>query len=82
MGSYQDWERTSLRLFSIDLDLENPRLEANPKTQIEVLDILLEPRFKLAELTQSIVTHGFTPLDNIIVFFNEIDGNYIVLEGN
>lgn len=82
MSSYQDWERTSLRLFSIDLDLENPRLEANPKTQNEVLDILLESRFKLAELAHSIASNGFTPLDNIIVFFNEIDGNYIVLEGN
>lgn len=75
MSSYQDWERTSLRLFSIDLDLENPRLEANPKTQNEVLDILLESRFKLAELAHSIASNGFTPLDNIIVFFNEIDGN-------
>lgn len=82
MAIYTEWERVTLGLFTIDLDLFNPRLEAEPLTQNDILDILLDKRFKIIDLAKSIAAIGFTPLDNIIVYLDEKTGRYTVLEGN
>jgi len=84
MASYADWGRSEVPLLSILLDAENPRLPDNDEglTQNQILDLLLEKKFKLLDLAASIASIGYTPLDNIIVFEDEATGEYVVLEGN
>lgn len=84
MASYADWEQRDISVFALKLDPLNPRLGEDDAdlSQNEIINILLDKKFKILELAESIARIGFTPLDNIIAFEDAKSGEYMVLEGN
>ncbi|MGH9437322.1 MAG: hypothetical protein ACRD22_05340 [Terriglobia bacterium] len=73
----------SLKLDSLDLDLENPRIK-QAADQREVMQFIIkEQKAKLINLAESIVERGFSPIDRCLVMPSPYrKGHYTVLEGN
>lgn len=71
----------NLKIDDLLLHSENPRL-VNPTSQRDTLQQIIDDQEdKLAELAESIVTDGMSPIERILVRKNGKD-QYVVLEGN
>lgn len=73
----------SLKLDSLDLDLENPRITLATDQRDAMQKILNEQKVKLINLAESIAIRGFSPMDRCLVVRSHLRaGKFIVLEGN
>ena len=72
-----------LKIDSLDLDLENPRITLATDQPDAMQKILNEQKVKLINLAESIAIRGFSPMDRCLVLRSHIrSGKFIVLEGN
>lgn len=73
----------SLKLDSLDLDLENPRIKQGADQREAMQNIISEQKSKLINLGESITETGFSPIDRCLVMRSpHRPGHYRVLEGN
>ncbi|MGA8528751.1 MAG: hypothetical protein WB622_03490 [Acidobacteriaceae bacterium] len=72
----------SLKLDSLELDLENPRITHAGSQREAMQKIISEQRAKLVNLAESISVRGFSPIDRCLVLRSSRTAKFIVLEGN
>jgi hypothetical protein len=73
----------SLKIDSLDLDLENPRITLATDQRDAMQKIIAEQKVKLVNLAESIAVRGFSPMDRCLVLRSHLrSGKFIVLEGN
>ena len=73
----------TLKIGSLDLDLENPRITLASDQRDAMQKILDEQKVRLINLAESIAARGFSPMDRCLVLRSDIRaGKFIVLEGN
>ena len=73
----------SLKLDSLDLDLENPRIMLASDQRDAMQKIITEQKAKLINLAESIAVRGFSPIDRCLGLRSHLrTGHFIVLEGN
>jgi hypothetical protein len=73
----------SLKIDSLDLDLENPRIVQATDQRDAMQKIITEQKAKLITLAESIAVRGFNPMERIFVLRSDVRvGKFIVLEGN
>jgi hypothetical protein len=73
----------SLKLDSLDLDLENPRIALASDQRDAMQKILNEQKVKLINLAESIASKGLNPMDRFLILRSHLrTGKFIVLEGN
>lgn len=71
-----------LKIDSLDLDLENPRITLASDQRDAMRKILKEQGAKLINLAESIADNGLNPMDRFLVLRSDRAGKFIVLEGN
>jgi len=72
----------SLKIDSLDLDLENPRITLASDQRDAMQKILNEQGAKLINLAESIALNGLNPMDRFLIVRSHRAGKFIVLEGN
>jgi hypothetical protein len=72
----------SLKIDSLDLDLENPRITLASDQRDAMQKILNEQKVRLINLAESIAAKGLNPMDRFLVIRSERQGKFIVVEGN
>jgi hypothetical protein len=73
----------SLKIDSLDLDLENPRITLATDQRDAMQKILNEQKVKLINLAESIAAKGLNPMDRFLILRSHLrSGKFIVLEGN
>ena len=73
----------SLKIDSLDLDLENPRITLAADQRDAMQKILNEQKVKLINLAESIASKGLNPMDRFLILRSHLrTGKFIVLEGN
>ncbi len=72
----------SLKIDSLELDLENPRITLATDQRDAMQKIISEQKVKLVNLAESIAVRGFSPMDRCLVLRSNRAGKFIVLEGN
>jgi hypothetical protein len=72
----------SLKLDSLELDLENPRITLAENQRDAMQKIISEQKAKLVNLAESVAVRGFSPMDRCLVLRSSRAGKFIVLEGN
>jgi len=73
----------SLKIDSLELDLENPRITVASDQRDAMQKIISEQKIKLVNLAESIAEKGFSPMDRFLVLRSQSRaGKFIVLEGN
>ena len=73
----------SLKIDTLELDLENPRIAAASDQRDAMQKIVSEQKVKLVNLAESIAVRGFSPMDRFLVLRSSVrPGKFIVLEGN
>ncbi|HEX7944035.1 MAG TPA: hypothetical protein VF495_05180, partial [Phenylobacterium sp.] len=84
----------ALKLTEIFLDPNNPRIAPEPAPGYQNAEALFDPAiqddlvsrvyevYKAAELENSIIEQGWTPVDPILVWEHPSQAGYIVVEGN
>jgi hypothetical protein len=72
----------SLKIDSLDLDLENPRITQATDQRDAMQKIIAEQKVKLVNLAESIAIRGFSPMDRCLVLRSDRVNKFIVLEGN
>jgi hypothetical protein len=73
----------SLKIDSLDLDLENPRITLATDQRDAMQKIISEQKGKLINLAESIAVRGFSPMDRCLVLRSPLrTTHFIVLEGN
>lgn len=73
----------SLKIDSLDLDLENPRITLASDQRDAMQKILNEQKVKLINLAESIASRGLNPMDRFLILRSHLrSGKFIVLEGN
>jgi hypothetical protein len=73
----------SLKIDSLDLDLENPRITLASDQRDAMQKILNEQKVRLINLAESIAAKGFSPMDRCLILRSNIRaGKFIILEGN
>jgi hypothetical protein len=72
-----------LKIDSLELDLQNPRIPPATDRRDAMQKIIHEQGIKLINLAESIATRGLSPMDRFLVLGSpDKEGKYIVLEGN
>jgi hypothetical protein len=71
-----------LKIDSLDLDLENPRITLASDQRDAMRKVLKEQGAKLINLAESIADNGLNPMDRFLVLRSDRPGKFIVLEGN
>lgn len=73
----------TLKIESLELDLENPRITLATDQRDAMQKIISEQKVKLINLAESIAIRGFNPMDRCLVLRSDRRaGKFIVLEGN
>jgi hypothetical protein len=73
----------TLKIDSLELDLQNPRITLASDQRDAMQKIIAEQKVKLVNLAESIAARGFSPMDRCLVLRSDIRaGKFIVLEGN
>ncbi len=72
----------SLKVDSLDLDLENPRITLATDQRDAMQKILNEQKVRLVNLAESIAAKGLNPMDRFLVLRSSRSGKFIVVEGN
>jgi hypothetical protein len=68
----------SLKIDSLELDLENPRITLATDQRDAMQKIINEQKVKLINLAE----RGFSPMDRCLLLRSKNAGRFIVLEGN
>ena len=71
-----------LKIESLELDLENPRINLATDQRDAMQKIISEQKVKLINLAESIAVRGFSPMDRCLVLRSSRAGKFTVLEGN
>ncbi len=58
----------SLKIDSLDLDLENPRIVLATDQRDAMQKIVAEKKAKLINLAESIAVKGFSPIDRCLIY--------------
>lgn len=77
-----DMPPKSLKIDSLELDLENPRITLASDQRDAMQKILIEQGAKLINLAESIAENGLNPMDRFLIVRSPRAGKFIVLEGN
>lgn len=72
----------SLKIDSLELDLENPRITLATDQRDAIQKILNEQGAKLINLAESIADNGLNPMDRFLILRSDRAGKFTVLEGN
>jgi hypothetical protein len=72
----------SLKIDSLDLDLENPRIKLATDQRDAMQKIISEQKVKLVNLAESIADRGFSPMDRCLILRSDRGNKFVVLEGN
>jgi len=73
----------SLKIDSLELDLQNPRISVASDQRDAMQKIIDEQKSKLINLAESIAARGLSPMERVVVVGSPIrEGKFIVLEGN
>ncbi len=73
----------SLKIDSLDLDLENPRIKKASNQREAMQNIIDDQKVKLVNLAESIAVKGFSPIDRCLIMRSDNrNGHFTVLEGN
>jgi hypothetical protein len=72
----------SLKIDSLELDLENPRITLATDQRDAMQKILNEQKVRLINLAESIAEKGLNPMDRFLVIRSPRAGKFIVVEGN
>lgn len=72
----------SLKIDSLELDLENPRITVATSQRDAMQKILNEQKVRLVNLAESISARGLNPMDRFLVIRSENLSRFTVLEGN
>ena len=72
----------SLKVDSLELDLENPRITLASDQRDAMQKILNEQKVRLINLAESIAAKGVNPMDRFLVIRSARQGKFIVVEGN
>jgi hypothetical protein len=72
----------SLKIDSLDLDLQNPRITLATDQRDAMQKILNEQKVRLINLAESIAAKGLNPMDRFLVLRSSRSGKFIVVEGN
>jgi hypothetical protein len=72
----------SLKIDSLDLDLQNPRITLASDQRDAMQKILNDQKVRLINLAESIAAKGLNPMDRFLVLRSERQGKFIVVEGN
>ena len=72
----------SLKVDSLDLDLQNPRITLATDQRDAMQKILNEQKVRLINLAESIAAKGLNPMDRFLVLRSSRSGKFIVVEGN
>jgi hypothetical protein len=71
-----------LKIDSLELDLENPRITLASDQRDAMQKILNEQKIRLINLAESIAVKGLNPMDRFLVLRSTRAGKFIVVEGN
>lgn len=72
-----------LKIEDLVLDHDNPRISHADGQQEALQKVVREQKTKLVKLAQSIVEHGLSPMDRLLVLrLNQKPARYVALEGN
>jgi hypothetical protein len=71
-----------LKIDSLDLDLENPRITLASDQRDAMQKILREQKVRLINLAESIAERGLSPMDRLLVIRSTRQGRFVVVEGN
>lgn len=73
----------SLKIDSLELDLENPRITRATDQRDAMQKILHEQKVRLINLAESVAEKGLNPMDRFLVLRSPLrTGKFVVLEGN
>jgi hypothetical protein len=72
----------SLKIDSLDLDLQNPRISIASDQRDAMQKIINEQRVRLINLAESIAAKGLNPMDRFLVIRSDRHSKFIVVEGN
>jgi hypothetical protein len=72
----------NLKVDSLELDLENPRITRASDQREAMQKIVSEQKVRLINLAESIAAKGLSPMDRFLVLRTDRQGRFIVLEGN
>ncbi len=71
-----------LKIDSLELDLENPRIVLAVDQRDAMQKILKEQKVRLINLAESIAARGLSPMDRFLVLRSAKVGRFVVVEGN
>lgn len=71
-----------LKIDSLELDLENPRITLASDQRDAMQKILNEQKVRLINLAESIAAKGLNPMDRFLVLGSARAGKFTVIEGN
>ena len=71
-----------LKIDSLELDVENPRITLATDPRDAMQKILNEQKAKLINLAESIAFKGLNPMDRFLVLRSQRVGKFVVIEGN
>ena len=71
-----------LKIDSLDLDLQNPRITLASDQRDAMQKIIGEQKVRLVNLAESIAAKGLNPMDRLLVLRSDRDGKFTVVEGN
>src|SRR5579863_6195342 len=72
----------TLKIDSLDLDLQNPRITVASDQRDAMQKIINEQKVKLINLAESIAVRGLNPMDRLLVLPWGRAGKFVVIEGN
>jgi hypothetical protein len=72
----------SLKVDSLELDLENPRITLATDQRDAMQKIITEQKVQLVNLAENIAAKGLNPMNRFLVMRSGRAGKFIVLEGN
>jgi hypothetical protein len=78
----RDMPSKTLKIDSLQLDLENPRITLASSQRDAMQKILNEQGAKLINLAESIAGNGLNPMDRFLILRADRAGKFVVLEGN
>lgn len=82
MGGSWEMSAKPLKIDSLELDLENPRIVVASSQRDAMQKILNEQGGKLINLAEHIAAKGLSPMDRFLVVRSERQGKFVALEGN
>ena len=81
-GNGHTMAQVDLTIEQLSLDSDNPRINSASSQREALQKMVSEEPEKFVRLARSIVRHGLSPMDRLLVYRPKGTRNYTVLEGN